>query len=78
MKLIKNKSIKLSIKYNGQGSYSNYYINTYSSYFPGYDIEANSPYDGEYYLTTYNEDHNYIFKLLYGNGLVQIMKNFII
>lgn len=59
----KNNRIKLSIKYNGQDSYSNYYINTYSSYFPGYDVEANSPYDGEYYLTTHNEEHNYIFKL---------------
>lgn len=59
----KSEKIKLSIKYSGEDNYSDYYINTYSNYFPGYDVEANSPYEGEYYLTTHNEDHNYVFKL---------------
>lgn len=59
----KNNKIKISILYKGNNDYSNYYINSYSTYFPGYEVSANSPYEGEYYLTTHNEDYNYIFKL---------------
>ena len=64
----KEKKIKISVLYSGQNKYVNYYINSYSIVFPGYEVKANSPYEGEYYLTTHNEKHNYIFKLdNYGN-----------
>ena len=58
-----SEKIKISIKYSGEEEYSEYYINTYSTTFPGYEVRANSPYEGEYYLTTHNEDQNYVFKL---------------
>ena len=59
----KERKIKISVLYKGADKYANYYINSYSSVFPGYEVSANSPYEGEYYLTTHNEEHNYIFKL---------------
>lgn len=59
----KDKKIKISVLYKGKNKYSNYYINSYSTVFPAYEVSANSPYEGEYYLTTHNEKHNYIFKL---------------
>lgn len=59
----KDKKIKISVLYNGQSEYANYYINSYSTYFPSYEVSANSPYEGQYYLTTHNEKHNYVFKL---------------
>lgn len=58
-----DKKIKISVLYKGQNKYANYYINSYSTVFPAYEVSANSPYEGEYYLTTHNEKHNYIFKL---------------
>ena len=59
----KDKKIKISILYNGKNEYADYYINSYSTVFPGYEVSANSPYEGEYYLTTHNEEYNYVFKL---------------
>lgn len=59
----KDEKIKISILYKGDSKYTNYYINSYSTVFPGYEVTANSPYEGEYYLTTHNEKHNFIFKL---------------
>ena len=59
----KDKKIKISILYNGKDEYADYYINSYSTVFPGYEVSANSPYEGEYYLTTHNEEYNYVFKL---------------
>ena len=62
-KIDSDEKIKISIKYDGETEYHEYYLNTYSTSFPGYDVEANSPYEGEYYLTTHNEEQNYVFKL---------------
>lgn len=55
--------IKVSAKFNGDDKIYNYYINTLSSKFPEYEVEASSPYDGDYYMTTHNEEQNYVFVL---------------
>lgn len=55
--------IKVSAKFNGDDKEYNYYINTLSSKFPEYEVEASSPYDGDYYMTTHNEEQNYVFVL---------------
>lgn len=58
-----SSKIKISVKYKNENSYRNYYINSLSKNFPKYNVTANSPYDGDYYLTTHNEEHNFVFKL---------------
>lgn len=55
--------IKISAKFNGDDKEYNYYINTLSSKFPKYEVEASSPYEGDYYMTTHNEEQNYVFIL---------------
>ncbi|MCC0635316.1 MULTISPECIES: arylsulfotransferase family protein [unclassified Clostridioides] len=58
-----SSKIKISVMYSGENSYRNYYINSLSKDFPKYTVTANSPYDGDYYLTTHNEEYNFVFKL---------------
>ncbi|TQQ84824.1 hypothetical protein EXD82_04150 [Peptacetobacter hominis] len=55
--------IKLSVKFSDDNGTYDYYINTMSTDFPGYSVKAESPYDGDYYMTTHNEEHNYVFVL---------------
>lgn len=59
----KKDKIKISILYKDSDKYLDFYINTLSTDFPGYDVTANSPYEGDYYLTTHSEEYNYVFKL---------------
>lgn len=58
-----SSKIKISVLYKNESLYRNYYINSLSNNFPKYNVTANSPYDGDYYLTTHNEEHNFVFKL---------------
>ena len=61
------KKIQLDIKFWGELGYKTIFLNTVPSNFTKYEVEINSPTEGEYYLSTYLRENknsgNYIYKL---------------
>ena len=55
--------IKISVKYESGENYLDYYINTLNTYFPIYEIQEENLSQGEYYLTSYSNVYNAIFRL---------------
>ena len=64
-KIIINKDEKIKIDITYFGITKTYYINTLPSNFPEYEVQGESEYEGDYYLTTYNNliEPYYLFKL---------------
>lgn len=64
IEISKSNKIKIEIPYFIFFT-KTYYINTLPSDFPEYEVEGKSLYEGDYYLTTYNnlESPYYLFKL---------------
>lgn len=65
LEINKNSKINIETKYINN-SKANYAINTLPSTFPEYSVEGQSPYDGDYYITTFSLKQipgHYIFKV---------------
>lgn len=68
LKLNKNVSIKIDIKYKNDKDYTSYKINVLPDDFLDYETEGKSTTNGDFYLTTYGSEsgkgsYNYVFKL---------------
>ena len=55
--------LTVSIKYNNASKYKNYKIYLLPEFFPEYKTSGESKTKGDYYLTTYTSNVNYIYKL---------------